>query len=164
MTIVKKMLAATALTFGAFAAMSSANAAYTVLAQDATLTAAPGSGLGVFETVDFTLGGAGSFTLQLTADSLSAITDVYLFKSDDASNFIAVSSGSATTNTLTYTYNNLAGGSQAYFAQVWGTTGALANVSYSVSPSAVPEPESYALALAGLGVVGMLSARRRRSV
>lgn len=162
MTIMKKMLAATALTFGAFAAMSSAHA-YTVLAQDELLAAVPGTGLGAFETIDFTLGGAGSFTLQLTADSLSAIKNVYLFKSDDLT-FVAASSGSATANTLTYTYNNLAGGSQAYFAQVWGTAGALANVSYSVSPSAVPEAETYALVLAGLGVVGMLSARRRRSV
>jgi hypothetical protein len=88
-------------------------------------------------------------------------------------------------------YANLTGGSTFdSFAEVWGTnytfnvngnntlsaltftvklapdTGATfdSNTSYSMSVTAVPEPESYAMLLAGLGLVGTMIRRRSKSV
>ena len=55
---------------------------------------------------------------------------------------------------------SLAAGSD-YSFKVAGTTSGLYSVNWYLSP--VPEPESYALALAGLGAVGTLMRRRRNS-
>ena len=57
-------------------------------------------------------------------------------------------------NTLTFTVNNLAGGQNPTGLRVEFT---------SSSVTAVPEPETYAMFLAGLGVVGFVAARRRPS-
>lgn len=60
----------------------------------------------------------------------------------------------------TFSFSNLAGGSYTLlftgFSSGAGAFGGFYNV------SAVPEPETYAMMLAGLGVMGFMAARRRR--
>jgi hypothetical protein len=56
-------------------------------------------------------------------------------------------------NTITFAYRTAYGPSQGLADEAWGIGG------YSVT--AVPEPESYAMLLAGLGIVGMMARRRR---
>ncbi|MDT8999653.1 FxDxF family PEP-CTERM protein [Paucibacter sp. APW11] len=54
------------------------------------------------------------------------------------------------------------GNAPAYKLEVWGSATTGAQYGGSLSVSMVPEPETYAMLLAGLGVVGFV-ARRRRS-
>lgn len=54
------------------------------------------------------------------------------------------------------------GNAPAYKLEVWGSATAGAEYGGSLNVSMVPEPESYALMLLGLGVLG-LAARRRRA-
>jgi hypothetical protein len=68
-----------------------------------------------------------------------------------------------TSGNSTHAYGTLAAGD--YYYLVSGTGTGLAGGFYTISSStatAVPEPDTYALLLAGLGVVGFLAHRSRR--
>ena len=68
--------------------------------------------------------------------------------------FNALSGFNPGVNTLVFRVQNLAGGTNPTGLRVEFT---------SSSVTAVPEPETYAMFLAGLGVVGFVAARRRPS-
>jgi len=63
----------------------------------------------------------------------------------------------------TYNFNNVAAGN--YVFSTWGTASGTYGGTYlaSVAVAAVPEPESYAMLLAGLGLLGFVARRRSRS-
>ena len=65
-------------------------------------------------------------------------------------------------NEIAFTYGPSAGG--AYWLLVQGVTSGTAGGAYSgaISVTAVPEPESYAMLLAGLGVMGAIALRRNK--
>lgn len=61
-----------------------------------------------------------------------------------------------------FSFSGLSSGSYQLAFTAFGTSGGAFGGSYTVSPSAIPELESYAMLLAGLGVVGFIAARRRQ--
>lgn len=61
----------------------------------------------------------------------------------------------------TFSFSNLGAGSYS-LAFTATTTSVVAMYSGAISVTPVPEAETYALALAGLGVVGLVAARRKR--
>lgn len=62
---------------------------------------------------------------------------------------------------VVHTVNVVAG---SYFYEVTGTASGLSgySINSAASPTPVPEPETYALLAAGLGVIGFVASRRRR--
>jgi hypothetical protein len=124
-----------------------------------TATSAP-----VFDTYSFTLGGQS--TVESSVVTFGALvggayslysygTDGMFGTADD------VGVGAWTTNGVHNTVTLDAG---SYYYTVLG--GALGTASYVISSAAtaapVPEPETYALLGAGLGIVGFVASRRRR--
>jgi len=134
----------------------------TVLA--ATVFGAP---LSYFEDyADFTISGANSasasantYTLNLAGFNLVEITGLTVEVWDNVhplgSTLYTAFSGNNATNSF-----SLPDGQ--YHLDISGYLGSTASIGqYSVAISAVPEPETYAMLLAGLGLVGF-SARRRK--
>lgn len=132
-----------------------------------------------------TVVGPGQFTFQNTAPAAS-FTDRISFSVLSSSDLVGTISGTSfknftlsafdlytSSNTLVSTgsFDNLAGKASVgfisdsgltgnYYLLVSGTTsGGTYNGNISLSP--VPEPESYAMMLAGLGLMGFVARRRR---
>jgi hypothetical protein len=66
-------------------------------------------------------------------------------------------------NTVEFKYVPVQGGAQGIADEAWGIDYAFVNSSVATI-SAVPEPESYALMLAGLGLTGVIANRRKSKV
>jgi MYXO-CTERM domain-containing protein len=109
----------------------------------------------------FTLG-ATSTTLAAVANGGDGIVDFSLVGALPPGATLDPDVG---TDSATLTFYNLSAGTyQLRLETLTGTLSSAVQVTVGGSPltvTSVPEPESYALALAGLGVVGLLARRRR---
>ena len=83
--------------------------------------------------------GVAGFTFRVSADEQSFV------------NGLIAAGGAGTTLALEATLGNFAGGPETFLIYNLG----------SAPVAAIPEPQTYALLLAGLGVIGMVSRRRR---
>lgn len=116
----------------------------------------PANGGSGYSVINFPV--PGFFNTVLSTASLISNPDGILFNSDDTLLTSAVSSG----NSVAMTWGPTSGGN--YYLNVTGISngefGGLYNGAISVT--AVPEPESYAMLLAGLGVMGAIAVRRNK--
>ena len=100
-------------------------------------------------------------TIEALNSSGGDLSENYLFlTSEDTGNDAGYLSFS--TGTSTAYFNNLAAGT--YFYEFFGYNKGTGNSEVSFSSTftnAVPEPETYALMLGGLGVIGFLARRRK---
>ena len=101
----------------------------------------------------------GLFNSVFTSASLISNPDGVLFNSDDS----LLSVGTLAANTISFLSGPVGAGS--YYLNVNGigngSLGGLYNGSISVA--AVPEPETYAMLLAGMGVMGFIARRRNKA-
>lgn len=116
----------------------------------------PANGGSGYSVINFPV--PGLFNTLLSTASLVSNPNGILFDFDDA----PLTSSVSFNNSLNLSWGPSAAGT--YYLSVGGiangTSGGLYNGSISVT--AVPEPESYAMLLAGLGVMGAIAVRRNR--
>jgi PEP-CTERM motif len=106
---------------------------------------------------------AGDWTLDVSAEANAQVTSFTLSPGTTAANPLSPDLGTLNDNfySISATYSNLVAGD--YFLQAITTPGTEVTLSVKYTDTSltpVPEPESYALAFAGLGVVGLLARRR----
>ena len=109
-----------------------------------------------FKEYDFTL--SGTFDLTATFASSSIVGSVGLYKADDTPLWSWGVGGASYSHSDTFT---LTAGSYYYAVLGKGKPGSFTLSSTAVA--AVPEPETYALLGAGLGIIGFVASRRRRN-
>ena len=124
------------------------------------LTEAPGAFSDIFNfTFPAFSGGASGTVASLSIGSFNiANLNLSIYTSANA---LVVSDGTGTSSSLS-NVSLTPGGS--YYFKVTGTASGAAGGLYSMvaSAAAVPEPQTYALMLAGVGMVGFLAFRRGR--
>jgi hypothetical protein len=171
-----KSVAAAALLIGASlsaqAAVSSTTTNLGTLAVGSATTFSGGAIVGnsFLDTFNFTLpdNGGTSFTATnyapgyLSSYVSALITEISLYSTSSATALTSVTNSGINQLTLTYS-PSLAGN---YYLKVAGVTGGLLGGGYNgaISVAAVtpvPEPETYAMLLAGLGVMGFIARRRK---
>ncbi len=138
------------LSFGALAAQGLFNDVFTF-----SLPANGGSG---YSITNFTLL-PGVYNTILSTLSLFSNPDGILFNTDDT---LLASSVMPGVGSLTLTFPSSPAG--PYYLNVTGIANGAAGGIYNgaISVAVVPEPETYALMLGGLGLIGFMAARRRR--
>ena len=118
----------------------------------------------VFDTYSFSLGVSSMLTSSVIANPGSFLGAAYTLYSAGADHMIGGGDDSLVGAWGLNTVNTVTVGSGNYYDSVRG--GAPSAATYAIrslaSAAHVPEPESYALLGAGLGVVGFLASRRRR--
>ncbi|XHS80376.1 FxDxF family PEP-CTERM protein [Burkholderiaceae bacterium UC74_6] len=115
---------------------------------------------GAAVSVNLTLGNTAAY--QINNGLLSLWQDNGTLGSDGSDTLLGAWSYNGTSGDLSHVLD-LTGGN--YYYMVTGVATGAAGGLYSVAStitSPVPEPESYALMLAGLGVIGFIAGRRRR--
>jgi PEP-CTERM motif len=120
----------------------------------------------IFDTFTFSLGGSSTVASSVVSFG-TVVGGAYSLYSYGADNLMGTGddmgvgawtfSGTPVVNTVSLTAGN-------YYYSVLG--GAMGSAQYVISSAAtaapVPEPETYALLAAGLGIIGFVSSRRRR--
>ena len=139
----------TPMSYGGFAAPGTFNDIFTF-----TLPTNGGSGYSVTNFTSI----PGQFNTILATLSLISNPDGILFNSDDK---VLNTSSTPGGNSLALTWSASSAGS--YYVAVGGLSNGTAGGIYNgaISVTAVPEPETYAMMLAGLGALGFLARRRR---
>ena len=107
-----------------------------------------------FNTYEFTL--AGTFDVTTTFAASGVVGSVGLYNADDSLVWSWGVGGKSYTNADTFSL-----GSGSYYYLV-GSAKPGSFTLTSTAVAAVPEPETYALLGAGLGIVGFVASRRRR--
>ncbi len=118
----------------------------------------PNSGSG-YSILNFPLSipGAGNFNTIISSISLYSNADGILFNGDDTNVASFLVPGG---NTIGFTGEPSLGGSM-YISISGIANGSLGGLySGSISVSAIPEPETYSMLLAGLGIIGVIVRRR----
>jgi len=118
------------------------------------------------DIINFSIPGTSNLTSTTVANNLMTVLNidsgmVSLF--DSSSTLLGSYSFDGTTGSTWHTITNLSPGDYYYeiTGMATGSSGGFYSISSTISP--VPEPETYALLLAGLGVVGSLYRRRKVS-
>ena len=179
-TVTAALLAGTVV--GANAAVTSTTTDLGLLSITATsFGGGSGPGNGFFDYVKFQLpsnGGTGysvanfsptflngTFNLAFSSLTLFSNPDGIIGTVDDVA--LATVSSISGANTLALNWAASSGGKMylAVVGQITGTSGGIYTGAISVAPviPQVPEPESYAMLLAGLGVMGAIALRRGKS-
>ena len=145
-------------------------------------TGAASSAMAVETNVSIDLnGGAFSALLgEITIGSLSNVTGNLNFSTDSITLFgmpftfanpgndVTVGFGgfgsvTSTPTGYSFAFNNVAAGTYLLSATGNNAAGLTAvNASYTVTAAPVPEPETYAMLMAGLGVVGFMARRKKK--
>ena len=121
------------------------------------------------DTITFSIPGLSDIASTTVANNLLSVLNldggsVSLYQEAGATdNLLGQYNFDGTTGSSWHTLAGLTGGSYYYqiTGNATGSTGAFYSITSSVTP--VPEPETYAMLLAGLGVVGSLYRRRKTS-
>lgn len=133
-------------TFNAIGAMGDAG----------TLWMANGSGGNVLETLGYAVSGPSHSSGNGWGENiLTGANDVSL-----TSTFESGISGSTGANSVSLVFNDLAPGWYALY--IGGTDNATAGGAFDLTVSAVPEPETYAMLLTGLGLIGYQLRKRKK--
>lgn len=123
-----------------------------------TLWMANGNGGNVLETLGYAVSGPSHTTGTGWGESIiTGVNDVSL-----TSTFENGISGSVGANSVSLIFDDLAPGWYALY--IGGTNNATAGGAFDLTVSAVPEPETYAMLLAGLGLVGWHLKNREKAL
>ncbi len=132
------------------------------------LTAVSAQAATVLDVTDgFSANGIKNYTFQITAPGsyLATLTD---YNFPDTFTSLALSINKAPTilgsipHAGSFTFNAATTGT--YTALVFGKPGTTTGFSsFGLTVAAVPEPETYAMMLAGLGLIGVIARRRKES-
>jgi hypothetical protein len=110
-----------------------------------------------FMEYDFMLSGASNLTATFASSGI--VGSVGLYMADDTPVWSWGVGGAAFSASSTFTLN---AGSYYYAVTGMGKPGSYNLSSAAVAAVPVPEPETYAMLAAGLGMIGFVAARRRR--
>ena len=125
---------------------------------------------GAFEDmITFTIPGTSDISSTTVANNLLTVLNLedgmvsLYMEAGDADTLMGQYSFDGTTGSTWHTMTGLAAGSYYYqiTGNATGSQGGFYSITSTVTP--VPEPETYAMLLAGLGVVGSLYRRRKSS-
>ena len=123
-----------------------------------TLWMASGNGGNVLETLGYAVSGPSHTTGTGWGESIiTGANDVSL-----TSTFENGISGNAGANSVSLIFDNLAPGWYALY--IGGTNNATAGGAFDLTVSAVPEPETYVMLLAGLGLIGWRLKNREKAL
>jgi opacity protein-like surface antigen len=166
--MIKKLILAAALaTLGSTAAIADTYTAPGVINVGQTQTAFFNHTAGsFFDTFNFSIGSGGTLSTSAVSLSLSNLLDISGLTGNLWNNSHpngTFNYGTFAGNNTTFSFGPLAAGD--YHIDFTGNATGVVGGAYAaaVSVSAVPEPETYALLLAGLGLMGTVARRRSRN-